>query len=178
MSRTSSVKWILRIVGILAVGLGVLGIFVPLLPTTPFLLLAAACFVRSSPRLYAWLIHHKWFGKYIRTYREYRAIPLQVKIVALVLLWGVIGLTAWRVVSAWWIRAVLGAIAVGVTAHLLQLRTLTPEMIDEVEADTTAQSAEAAARDAKDPKGLGKPLGSRSVPFSSCKSESATGREQ
>jgi hypothetical protein len=128
------------------VGLGVLGIFVPLLPTTPFLLLAAACFVRSSPRLYAWLIQHKWFGKYIRYYREYRAIPLQVKIGALVLLWGVIGLTAWRVVNAWWIRALLGVIAVGVTVHLVHLRTLTPEMIEQVEADTGAQSVQASAQ--------------------------------
>jgi uncharacterized membrane protein YbaN (DUF454 family) len=129
------------------VGLGVLGIFVPLLPTTPFLLLAAACFVRSSPRLYVWLIHHKWFGKYIRYYREHRAIPLRAKIVALVLLWSVIGFTAWRVVSAWWIRTGLGVIALGVTVHLVHLRTLTPEMVVQIEEDTQEQSVQAAVQE-------------------------------
>ena len=149
MDRASLVKWILRIAGILSVGLGVLGIFVPLLPTTPFLLLAAACFVRSSPRLYHWLIHHRWFGKYIRYYREYRAIPLRAKVVALALLWGVIGFAAWRVVTAWWIRAGLGVIALDVTVHLLHLRTLTPEMVNQIEAEAQAQSVQAAVRDSK-----------------------------
>ena len=134
------IKWVLRGIGIVSVGLGVLGIFVPLLPTTPFLLLAAACFVRSSPRLYAWLIHHPWFGRYILYYREYRAIPLRIKVVALALLWGVIGYAAWRVVTAWWIRAGLGVIALGVTLHLMHLSTLTQEMIDQVETAAKAQS--------------------------------------
>ena len=115
--------------GIIAVGLGLIGVFVPLLPTTPFLLLAAACFVRSSGRLYAWLIHHKWFGDYIRHYREHRAITLRAKIGVLVLLWGVIGYTALGVMTAWWVRALLGIIAIGVTTHILRLKTLTREMM-------------------------------------------------
>ena len=120
-------------------GLGVLGIFVPLLPTTPFLLLAAACFVRSSPRLYAWLIHHPWFGKFILYYREYRAIPLRAKIVVLGFLWAVIGYAAWRVTTLWWIRGLLAVIALGVTVHLVRLRTLTQEMIDQIERGAKAQ---------------------------------------
>jgi uncharacterized membrane protein YbaN (DUF454 family) len=120
---------VLRIAGVLSVGLGVLGIFVPLLPTTPFLLLAAGCFVRSSPRLYAWLLNHKWFGSYIRHYREYKAIPLRAKITVLVLLWATIGYGAIAVARAWWLRALLVAIAVGVTEHKMRLRTLTPEMV-------------------------------------------------
>jgi uncharacterized membrane protein YbaN (DUF454 family) len=122
-------KWILVTIGIVAVGLGVIGVFVPLLPTTPFLLLAAACFVRSSDRLYAWLIHHKWFGDYIRHYREHRAITLRAKVVTLLLLWGVIGYTAFGIVTAWWLRALLGIIAVGVTIHILHLKTLTRELL-------------------------------------------------
>ena len=55
--------------GSVCVGLGVAGIFLPLLPTTPFLLLAAALYVRSSPRLYAWLLSHCWLGEYIRHFR-------------------------------------------------------------------------------------------------------------
>jgi len=144
LSKTSAIKWILQGVGIISVGLGVLGIFVPLLPTTPFLLLAAACFVRSSPRLYAWLIHHRWFGRYIRFYRQYRAIPLRAKIVVLAVLWIVIGHAAWRVATEWWMRAGLGVIALGVTLHLVRMRTLTQDMIDQVEGAAKAQSLTAA----------------------------------
>ncbi len=104
-----------------------LGIFLPLLPTTPFLLLAAACFVRSSPRLHDWLLEHPWFGDYIRHYREHRAITLQAKILSITLLWSVIALSA-VAMSSWWIRGFLGVVACGVTAHLLHLKTLTPEM--------------------------------------------------
>jgi uncharacterized membrane protein YbaN (DUF454 family) len=117
------------------VGLGVVGVFVPILPTTPFLLLAAAAFVRSSPRLYHWLIHHKWFGNYIRYYREYRAIALRAKVVTLALLWAVIGYTAIGVVQDWWLRALLASIAVGVSAHVLSLKTLTREMIARLQAE-------------------------------------------
>jgi uncharacterized membrane protein YbaN (DUF454 family) len=113
------------------VGIGTIGVFVPLLPTTPFLLLAAACFIRSSDRLYAWLIHHRWFGSYIRNYREHHAITLRAKVVTLSLLWGVIGYSALFVARAWWLRSLLGVVAVGVTIHLLQLKTLTPEMARE-----------------------------------------------
>jgi uncharacterized membrane protein YbaN (DUF454 family) len=127
-------KWILVTVGTIAVGLGVVGVFVPLLPTTPFLLLAAACFARSSESLYNWLIHHKWFGDYIRHYREHKAITLRAKIVTLVLLWSVIGYTAIRIVSAWWVRVLLGIIAVGVTIHILHLKTLTREMLMQLQA--------------------------------------------
>jgi uncharacterized membrane protein YbaN (DUF454 family) len=117
------------VAGVIALGLGVVGLFVPLLPTTPFLLLAAACFFRSSDRLYTWLIHHRWFGAYIRHYREYGAITLRAKVVTLLLLWSVIGYTALAVVSAWWVRALLGVIAIGVTIHIVHLKTLTREML-------------------------------------------------
>jgi uncharacterized membrane protein YbaN (DUF454 family) len=129
MNRVRIRKGFLITVGTISVGLGLLGIFVPLLPTTPFLLLAAACFMRSSDRLYDWLIHHKWFGEYIRNYREHRAIPLRAKVVTLILLWGVIGTTAWFAVTLWWVRVLLGLVAVGVTLHLLLMKTLTPEMM-------------------------------------------------
>ena len=115
--------------GVISIGLGVIGVFVPLLPTTPFLLLSAACFVRSSEKLYTWLIHHKWFGDYIRHYREHHAIPLRAKIVTLALLWSAIGYTAFGIVTAWWVRALLGVIAVGVTVHILRVKTLTREML-------------------------------------------------
>lgn len=119
-------KIALMTAGVIAIILGTVGIFVPLLPTTPFLLLAAACFVRSSDRLYDWLIHHRWFGTYIRNYREHRAIPLSTKILAITLLWSTITYTGLVVIDAWIIRGLLLAIAVGVTLHLLKLKTMKP----------------------------------------------------
>jgi len=129
LRKTSLRKWLLIAAGAIALGLGVTGVFIPLLPTTPFLLLAAACFFRSSDRLYVWLTHHKWFGAYIWHYREYKAITLRAKVVTLLFLWGVIGYTAFGIVTAWWVRALLGVIAVGVTIHILYLKTLTREML-------------------------------------------------
>lgn len=120
--------------GIVAVVLGTIGAFVPLLPTTPFLLLAAACFFRSSERLYNWLIHHRWFGAAIRNYREHHAIALRTKVFTLLLLWVTIGVSAVAVASSWWLRILLAAVAVGVTIHVLRMKTLTPEMLELSEA--------------------------------------------
>lgn len=111
------------IVGILAVGLALVGIFVPILPTTPFLLLAAFCFARSSDRFYQWLVTNRWFGDYIRNYRAGRGIPLREKIVSVSALWLTIGLSVTLSVASWWIRLLLLGIAVGVTAHLVRLPT-------------------------------------------------------
>lgn len=110
--------------GLAAVGLGVLGIFLPLLPTTPFLLLAAACFFRSSERLYGWLLHHRRLGRYVRQYRENRAIPLKAKLATLGLLWVTLGFSGLAVVSSLWARLLLLAVGVGVTLHLLAMKTL------------------------------------------------------
>jgi uncharacterized membrane protein YbaN (DUF454 family) len=110
--------------GLLSVGLGAAGIFLPVLPTTPFLLLAAACFMRSSDRLYEWLLTNRWFGSYIRNYREHKAITKRTKAVTIVLLWGTIGYTAFGVVSSWTLRTLLLVIAAAVTAHVLSFRTL------------------------------------------------------
>jgi hypothetical protein len=122
----SLLRWLLILVGLAAVGIGTVGIFVPLLPTTPFYLLAAACFFRSSARLYQWLIGNKWCGPYIRNYREHRAIPRHAKIIALVLLWGTIGHAVLALLDHLWLRILLLAIAVSVTAYLFRLKTLKP----------------------------------------------------
>lgn len=112
------------IAGSLSLALGVAGIFVPLLPTTPFLLLAATLYMRSSPRLYDWLLRQKYLGTYIRDFRENRAIPLRAKILAIALLWLTIGYCILRVVDSWW-WAQLGMflLAVAVTCHLLSFKT-------------------------------------------------------
>jgi len=71
------VRVALIVVGTISTALGILGIFVPILPTTPFLLLAAACYSRSSQRFYDWLLNNKYFGNYIRNYLEKKGIPLR-----------------------------------------------------------------------------------------------------
>ena len=115
--------------GFISLSLGVIGIFVPLLPTTPFLLLASVCFVRSSEKLHNWLIYHKAFGNYIRCYQQYRAVSLRVKILTVTILWVFIGYAVIFVVSAIQIRFLLLVIAAAVTIHILRLRTLTNEIL-------------------------------------------------
>ena len=127
-------KGLLISLGVLSVGLAMVGVFLPLLPTTPFLLLAAACFIRSSDRLYRWLITHRWLGPYIKNYREHRAITRRAKVVTLLLLWSTLGYTAVGVVSALAVRVLLLGIGVGVTLHVLRLKTLTPDMLSETRA--------------------------------------------
>lgn len=131
MIQPSVRKWLLVSIGVFSVGLAAAGIFVPLLPTTPFLLLAAACFMRSSEGLYQWLITHRWFGPYIRNYREHKAITRQAKIVTLTLLWGTIGYTAFRVIAFFPLSVLLLLVAGGVTVHVLSMKTLTREMLAE-----------------------------------------------
>jgi uncharacterized membrane protein YbaN (DUF454 family) len=110
--------------GAVSVAVGAVGILIPLLPTTPFLLLAAACFVRSSERRYQWLVSHRILGPYIRNYREHGAVTRHAKIVTLGLLWGTMSLTAFVVIHSLTIRVILLVIAVGVTIHILRMKTV------------------------------------------------------
>lgn len=81
-------KPLYNVAGALAVLLGILGLFLPLLPTTPFLLLASWCFARGSSRLHRWLLSHRVFGEYLRNFEAGRGIPLKAKILATTMLWG------------------------------------------------------------------------------------------
>ena len=118
------IRLVLIVVGTFFVGLGILGIFLPLLPTTPFLLLAAACYGGSSTRFYNWLLGNRWFGSYIKSYKEEKKIPLKAKFLSLTLLWITIAFSVISVAESVYIRAILILIAVGVTIHILSLRTL------------------------------------------------------
>ena len=119
----SLTRILLVVSGTLFVALGILGMFLPVLPTTPFLLLAAICYARSSKRFYHWLLTNRWFGEYIRNYREGSGIPLKQKVLTISLLWLTIGYAAWFVVSPWWVKLILFGIAVGVTTHLIRIKT-------------------------------------------------------
>jgi len=115
--------------GMLCVALGVVGIFVPLMPTTVFLLLAAACYARSSEERYQRLINNRWLGQYIRNSRERRGMTRRHKTFTLALLWVGIGATAVFSVESWWARAILGAIATGVTIHVARLPLAPPAVL-------------------------------------------------
>jgi len=116
---------ILALAGLIAVGLGVLGAFLPLLPTTPFLLLAAACFARSSTRLHAWLHQNRLFGEYLRRYRAGEGMPLRAKIIALTLLWSSLAYSATLTLPkyGWMLSLLLVLIGLGVSLHLIRLPT-------------------------------------------------------
>jgi hypothetical protein len=121
----SLTRHLLITIGTLSVALGIVGMFVPILPTTPLLLLAAACYARSSDRFLNWLLYNRWFGAYIRNYREGRGIPRSTRTLTLLALWLTLGVSAAFAVSAWWVRLLLAAIGIGVTVHLLRLKTYT-----------------------------------------------------
>ena len=124
-------RGLLLAAGVLSVGLATVGLFLPLLPTTPFLLLAAACFVRSSDKLHQWLVTHRQLGPYIRNYQEHKAITRRSKVVSLLLLWGTITHTGISVTSSLAVRILLLLVGIGVTFHVLSLRTMTPDMLSE-----------------------------------------------
>ncbi|MFZ3577592.1 YbaN family protein [Virgibacillus sp. DJP39] len=117
-------KVLLTIIGIISLVLGIIGIILPLLPTTPLLLLAAACFVRSSDRLYQWLITNKWFGPYIKNYRDGKGIPLKAKIISILLLWISMGYTIFIVIPLFFFQFLLFFIGGIFTWVILKQKTL------------------------------------------------------
>jgi uncharacterized protein len=120
-------RWFLITVGLLSVGAAIVGIFLPVVPTTPLLLLAAACFLRSSNRLYRWLTTHRVFGKIVLDYYEHRVVSRRAKVVALLMLWVTIGSTVVYAIDALWLRALLLGIAIAVTAHITHLPSQRPD---------------------------------------------------
>ncbi len=118
-------KWLLIAAGTFCVITGLIGVFFPVLPTTPFLILAALCYMRSSERLYRLLMGNRLCGSYIRNYLEGRGMTLKAKILTLLLLWLILGATISFAVSGLVVRSILLAVGAGVTIHILAIRTLT-----------------------------------------------------
>lgn len=129
-------RFLLALFGTLSLVLGVLGIFLPLLPTTVFLLLAAACYARSSERFYQKLVNHRWLGAYIRNYRDGRGMSRREKATTLVLLWIGIGATAIWTATDWWLRAGLFVVAVSVTVHVARLKGVQQTAANELARDS------------------------------------------
>jgi uncharacterized membrane protein YbaN (DUF454 family) len=123
MPRTL-IRWLWIIAGSISLALGIIGIFLPLLPTTPFLLLTAACYARGSSRLHNWFLNNKLFGKYIRNYREGKGIPARSKVLALALLWLTIGFSIFYVIPILIMKIILLTIAILVSLYIISLPTL------------------------------------------------------
>ncbi|WP_339409939.1 YbaN family protein [Pseudomonas sp. EA_35y_Pfl2_R5] len=120
--RNPVIRYVLLAIGWLSVALGVIGIFLPVLPTTPFLLLAAACFMRSSKRFYLWLVNHRQLGPWIIDYLEGQGIPLKGKVYAISLMWLSIGLSCY-LVPLFWARVFMLTSAVLVSLYILSQKT-------------------------------------------------------
>ena len=116
------IKILFNVVGTLALILAILGIFLPLLPTTPFLLLASACYLRGSERLHRWLMTHRVFGPYLSNLQAGRGIPLRAKVIALTLMWTSLAFSAWYVPLTW-VRWLLLVPGIGVTIYLVRMKT-------------------------------------------------------
>lgn len=119
-------RWLLIILGWLAVILATLGVVLPLLPTTPFLLLAAWCFARSSPRFHHWLLYRSWFGTYLRHWQQHQALPPGTKWKAVLLIILTFAVSLW-LVKIWWVRGVLLVILVALLALMLRLPVIDRE---------------------------------------------------
>ena len=117
-------KFLLAALGLLSLGLGILGIFLPVLPTTPFLLLASFLFLKSSKSLYDWLMNHPKLGPYISNFLVHKAIPLRVKIVSVSLVWITLLYCALMVAEHWAFRTLFIVIAAAVSVHILSYKTL------------------------------------------------------
>jgi uncharacterized membrane protein YbaN (DUF454 family) len=113
--------WALRAAGLFFLGIAAVGVVLPILPSTCFLLVSAACFARSSPRLYHWLHHNRVFGKLLRDYRDHRMIPMRIKFASLFVLWVTIGIT-FVAVPILVVRIIVVAVAATVTVHVVSLR--------------------------------------------------------
>lgn len=120
-------KGIFVIGGTVCVILAVFGMVVPVLPTTPFLLLAAFLYSRSSEKFYNRLLDNRWCGEYLRNYREGRGIALKQKVVTIVILWATMAYGIWFLGSSIWLNLMLVGIALGVTIFLLSVKTYRPE---------------------------------------------------
>ena len=124
--KSDLLRWILICIGWISIAGGVIGIFLPLVPTVPFLLLAVVCFSRSSEKFHDWLVDHKQLGPLLRDFLTDCGIPLRAKIVAIGMVWISVPATAFLLVHILWVRMLLLAIATGITLYLLSLPTASP----------------------------------------------------
>jgi len=124
--KSDLLRWLLICCGWVATVAGLVGIFLPIVPTVPFLLLAAACFGKSSQRFHSWLIGHRHLGPLIRDYLHGGGIPLRAKRMAIGMVWVSFPVSAVMFKDVKWLSILLIAIAAGITLYLLRLPTIPP----------------------------------------------------
>jgi uncharacterized protein len=122
--RSALRRGLLLTAGVLFVALALVGVVVPVLPTTPFLLLAAACFLRSSRRMHRWLLGNRLFGEYLRRYRDGEGMSVASKVKTLVLLWATLAASLFVALPAdlWWARPAVLAVGLGVTVFIVRIK--------------------------------------------------------
>lgn len=121
------VRWIFLISGFILVGVGIVGMFLPLLPTTIFFILAAWCFARSSERFHYWLHNNRFFGKYLRNYRVKGGMTVKSKVITISILMAGILFSILYATDNIIVRILLAAILIGVSWHLIALKTIRDE---------------------------------------------------
>lgn len=115
------VRWLLLGAGTVCVALGLVGLFLPVLPTTPFMLLAAACYARASRRFYHWLLSNRTFGPMIHEWRKHHSIPYRTKIVAIALMLATLTISVVFFVKAAWLKALLAAMGLALAVWMYRL---------------------------------------------------------
>ena len=124
MRRNVLVRAVFFAAGTVCLALAAVGVFLPILPTTPFLLLTAAFYLRSSERMYSWLYENKYFGEHLRNYRDGKGIPLATKLFTAAMLWTVILYSIFFISTHWALSGLLAIIAISVSVHILLIPTL------------------------------------------------------
>jgi uncharacterized protein len=117
-------KAIYIIVGSISLAAGLVGVFLPVIPTTPFILLSAGCFLRSSERLFQWVVSNETLGPTIQNYHEGKGITKNTKIRAIVMMWLTISLSVYFFITNTYLIALLYVIAIGVSVYLFKLPTV------------------------------------------------------
>ena len=123
VEKSAIVRYGYLVSGFLLVAIGMIGIFLPLLPTTIFLILASACFVKSSPKANEWLRNNKYLGPYLKNYQDKAGLTIKSKIFTITFLWLSILVSAFFLTNEFYIRVILLAIAVSVSIHLIMVKT-------------------------------------------------------
>jgi hypothetical protein len=113
-SSSRTVRWLLWLAGTVSLALGLIGVVLPGLPTTPFVLLAAACYAKASPRLHGWLINHRFLGPMVRDWETHRSLTRRTKVIAIGSMLVMVSLSAWGFRhQPWALGGLLAAAVVG-----------------------------------------------------------------
>ena len=112
------------VVGTIALVIGAIGLFLPVIPTTPLVILAAACYYRGSERLHNWILSSRWIGDTVKNYQEGRGLTRDTKVRAISMMWAMTLISAWFFVSNPVVRVAIICVVMGVTVYLVRLPTL------------------------------------------------------